>query len=116
MLDLRALGVIDIRGQLPVQDDFRTIGRRPATTSLTWHWNGPAVPEARQRGTGLLYQLRDIDAPWQMRPGWGGTKDGAPHLMYHLVVDADGQIYQTSDLNEILWHCAHGDGNLKGFA
>jgi hypothetical protein len=33
-----------------------------------------------------------------MRPGWGGTKDGAPHLMYHLVIASDGRVYQTADM------------------
>lgn len=104
---------IDIRSQLPARD-WR-IGARAATTSLTWHYNGPAVPFERQYGQGLIKQLQG-DAAWQMRPGWGGTKNGAPHLMYHLVVAADGKVYQTADMLEILWHCAHADGNGSGLA
>lgn len=107
------IGAIDIRHLLPRRDWI--IGTRVATTSLTWHWNGPAVPPARQRGPGLLDQLQ-IDAAWQMRPGWGGTVAGAPHLMYHLVVAADGTIYQTAGIDEVLWHCAHQDGNARGLA
>lgn len=110
---LTELGVIDIRDRLPWAK--WTIGVRGATTSLTWHYNGPAVPPAFQTGEGLIFQLAS-DARWQMRPGWGGTKNGAPRLMYHLVVAADGQIYQTADLDEILWHCAHQDGNGRGLA
>lgn len=110
---LSLLNVIDIRDQLP-KADWR-IGTRPATTSLTWHYNGPAVPEPRQYGDGLIAQLRG-DANYQMRRGWGGTVDGAPHLMYHLVVAADGTLYQTADLYEMLWHCAHADGNSRGLA
>jgi hypothetical protein len=112
MTILDDIGVIDIRHRLP--SDGR-IGTREATTSLTWHWNGPAVAPERQQGEGLIRQLI-IDAEWQMRPGWGGTKNGAPHLMYHLVFAADGKVYQTADLSEILWHCAHADGNGRGLA
>jgi hypothetical protein len=73
------------------------------------------VPEHRRYGDGLIDQLV-ADAHWQMRAGWGGTKDGAPHLMYHLVVGADGQAYLTADIVEMLWHCAHADGNTNGLA
>jgi hypothetical protein len=111
VLDL--LGAIDIRDQLP-HADWR-VGLRAATTSLTWHYNGPAVPDSRQHGGGLIAQLR-ADAQYQMRAGWGGTKNGAPGLMYHFVVDALGTIYQTADLFDILWHCAHADGNSRGLA
>lgn len=104
---------IDIRGQLPRRE--WQIGPRLATTSLTWHWNGPAVPAERQYGAGLLSQLAG-DSAWQMRPGWGGTTNGAPHLMYHLVISSDGRVYQTADMTEILWHCAHQDGNSRGLA
>jgi len=104
---------IDIRDQLPSRT-WR-IGARASTTSLTWHYNGPAVAPERQYGAGLVAQLNG-DAAWQMRRGWGGTKDGAPHLMYHLVVASDGRVYQTADIAEILWHCAHQDGNAHGLA
>ncbi len=110
---LRALGVIDIRHLLP--RDTWIIGERESTTSLTWHYNGPEVPEERQYGAGLIAQLR-ADAEWQMCAGWGGTINGAPHLMYTLVVDALGTIYLTADILEILWHCAHQDGNGCGLA
>lgn len=107
------LGAIDIRDRLPRRNWI--IGTRSATTSITFHWSGPPVPPDRQRGPGLITQLQ-IDSVWQMRPGWGGTRDGAPHLMYHMVIDADGQFYQTASPDEILWHCAHGDGNARGLA
>jgi hypothetical protein len=110
---LTDIGAIDIRHRLPRRDWI--VGIREATTSLTWHWNGPAVAPERQYGAGLMAQLR-TDAEWQMHPGWGGTVKGAPHLMYHLVIAADGTVYQTADLHEILWHCAHADGNGHGLA
>ena len=110
---LRQLGVIDIRERLPRA--AWSIGRRSATTSLTYHYNGPPVPLTRQRGPGLIAQLR-IDAAYQMKPGWGGTKDGADGLMYHLVVGADGAILLARDLDALLWHCGHGDGNSHGLA
>lgn len=110
---LANLGVIDIRDQLPRA--AWSIGTRAETTSLTWHYNGPPVPVDRQIGAGLITQLQ-ADAAWQMRPGWGGTIDGADGLMYHLVFAADGVVYQTRDLDDLLWHCAHQDGNAHGLA
>ena len=113
MTYLSDFGVVDIRAKLPRAK--WDIGVRQATTSLTWHYNGPSVPADRQFGDGLLAQLIG-DARYQMRPGWGGTVNGADGLMYHLVVAADGTVYQTRDLEALLWHCAHADGNAKGLA
>jgi hypothetical protein len=106
-------GIIDLRARLPKRS--WTIGVRDATTSLTYHWNGPAVSPAHLSGEGLIAQLI-ADANWQMRASWGGTKDGAPHLMYHLVFGGDGTVYQTADMFEILWHAAHQDANAHGLA
>lgn len=112
--DLLGLAIVDIRDRLPHRDWI--IGTLPAyPTSLTYHYNGPAVAPERQYGAGLIAQLIS-DSNWQMRAGWGGTKNGAPHLMYHLVFASDGTIYQTADLTEQLWHCAHADGNSHGLA
>jgi hypothetical protein len=36
--------------------------------------------------------------------------------MYTIVVDALGTVYQVADIDEILWHCAHADGNGRGLA
>jgi N-acetylmuramoyl-L-alanine amidase len=113
MTILDDIGARDIRHLLPRRD--WQIGVRAATTSITWHWNGPEVAPEKQRGLGLVHQLQ-ADAAWQMRPGWGGTVNGAPHLMYLLVFADDGTIYQTAGLDEILWHCAHADGNGRGLS
>lgn len=113
MSALERLHIVDLRGQLP--HDEWIIGLRKRTDSITWHWNGPAVAEHRMHGDGLVDQLID-DAIWQMRPGWGGTKEGAPHLMYHLAIGSDGQIYLCCKLDEKLWHCGHQDGNGTGLS
>lgn len=107
------LPIFDIRSRLP-QAGW-SIGVRAATTSITWHYNGPAVAPERQSGAGLIAQLI-ADARHQMRAGWGGTINGAPQLMYHFVIDALGTIYLTADIFAILWHCAHADGNGQGLA
>ncbi len=107
------LPIVDLRRRLPRRDWI--IGRRERTDTITWHWNGPAVAALRQSGEGLIEQLI-TDSDWQMRPGWGGTKQGAPHLMYHIVIDSAGTIYLCCDLDELLWHCAHADGNAGGIA
>ncbi len=113
MMTIYGLSMVDLRSVLPHAGWI--IGQRPKTTSLTWHWNGPKVAEERRAGQGLIDQLV-ADAAWQMRPGWGGTVNGAPHLMYHIVIDAAGTIYLACDLDEILWHCAHSDGNTNGLS
>lgn len=110
---IAGLQVVDLRDKLPKRS--WQIGVRADTTSITWHYNGPAVAPVHQFGAGLIAQLV-ADAQYQMRPGWGGTVNGAPHLMYHLVFGADGAVYLTSDIYEILWHCAHQDGNSHGLA
>jgi hypothetical protein len=114
MTPLDSLGIIDIRSQLPRK--AWSIGtRRHNPNSLTVHYNGPAVPVARQRGAGLIDQLI-IDAQWQMRPGGLGATDGGDGLQYAVVFAADGQIYQTRDWNAVLWHCGNADGNANSLA
>lgn len=113
MTQLAQLPIFDITHELPRRDWI--IGTRPATDSITLHWNGPTVAQSRQRGAGLIEQLI-ADSNWQMRPGWGNTKNGAPHLMYGYVVDTDGVIYRTARPDEMLWHCAHQVGNSRGLA
>lgn len=108
-----------------IADDWRSriprkswsIGQQPAKTSITLHWNGPAVLPSRQTGDGLLVQIRDVDASWQMRPGWSNTPDGADGLQYHYVVDPlTGAIYLTRNPDAMLWHCAHPEGNARSVA
>jgi hypothetical protein len=91
------------------------IGRRTRTTAQTLHWNGPAVPVHRQRGAGVMEQLR-IDVEWQTRPGWAGTQRGADGLQYHTAVDADGVIYRCRDEDAKLWHCGHATGNAESLS
>lgn len=110
---LTDLGAIDIREKLPT--NHWQIGMRTHTTSITDHYNGPPVPLERQAGDGLIDQLI-ADSNWQMKKGWGSAPTGAPHLMYLAVFAADGTVYQTAHEDEILWHCAHQDGNAYGVA
>jgi hypothetical protein len=63
----------------------------------------------------LLEQLR-IDCAWQMRPGWGGSTDGADGIQYHYVVSADGIVYQCRDAHASLWHCGHAIGNTRSLS
>jgi hypothetical protein len=113
MIAFTVPGSIDIRDQLPRAS--WTIGWRTLTTSITVHYNGPAVAPNKQSGAGLIAQLR-ADCAWQMQAGWGNTVNGADGLMYHLVIAADGQVYQTRDMSALLWHCGHADGNTNGLA
>jgi N-acetylmuramoyl-L-alanine amidase len=107
------LNIIDIRDKLPRAK--WSIGTRSNTTSLTYHYNGPFVPPTRQYGNGLIDQLI-ADTQWQMRKGWGGTKDGSDGLQYHFAIASDGLIYQTRDIDALLWHAAHQDANARGLA
>lgn len=110
---IASLNAIDIRDKLPRAS--WEIGRRAATTSITVHYNGPAVSPAHQSGDGLIAQLI-VDAQWQMRPGGLGAPSGGDGLQYHLVIAADGRVYQARDLDALLWHCGHADGNTNGLA
>lgn len=110
---LASLNAVDIRSRLPRAP--WEIGRRAATTSITVHYNGPEVPLSHQSGDGLITQLI-ADTNWQMQKGWGGTTNGADGLQYHLVIASDGTVYQARDLDSMLWHCAHQDGNTNGLA
>lgn len=111
-----ALSVIDWRDKLPRNNPRNPeIGREAEKTSITLHYNGPPVHPANQQGAGLLRQLL-ADCKHQMRPGGLGSVSGGDGLQYHFVVSADGKVYQTRNLNAILWHCAHFEGNRYSVA
>jgi hypothetical protein len=111
------MNILDLRQKLPLNSrwDGATIGTRGQTRFVTLHYNGPAVPEHRQSGLGLMQQLR-IDLDWQTQPGWSGVPQGADGLQYHFVVAADGTVYQTRDEDALLWHCANGTGNAQSLS
>lgn len=112
---LSRLAITDLRSTLP-RKAWEIGRRRGKATSITLHYNGEKpVPATRQRGEGVLQQLR-IDTAWQMRDGWSNTLHGADGLQYHLIVDADGRVYQTRDLDSQLWHCRNAKGNAESIA
>ena len=92
-----------------------TIGTRDRTTAITLHWNGPAVAPQRQRGDGVLEQLR-IDTKWQTEPGWGGSANGGDGLQYHAAIGADGVLWRCRNDDARLWHCGHTEGNAESLS
>ncbi|MDQ3996488.1 MAG: N-acetylmuramoyl-L-alanine amidase [Gemmatimonadota bacterium] len=105
-----SLGVQDLRPRLNVIPGRPSRAKRQgAVTSLTLHYNGPAVAGA---GTPEreLRQIVDVDVPNHQH------RIEADSLMYHLVVLSDGSIYQTRDYDRIAWHCRNHDGNHHSLA
>lgn len=113
MSAISTLNIIDWSTRLPNKGWI--IGNRSLTNAITIHYNGPAVSTTKQSGEGLFNQLV-IDANYQMQPGGVGSPDGAPHIMYHYAVAADGQIYKLCNPLEILWHSGDSDGNAHSLA
>ena len=107
---LDSLGVQDLRPRLAVIDGRASRARRDgAVTSLTLHYNGPAVAGAG-RPERELRQIVEIDVPNHQQ------RIGADSLMYHLVVLSDGSIYQTRAFDLIAWHCRNRVGNHHSLA
>lgn len=112
---------MDVRAELARYrtDELRRgnwqIGQRPTTTAITLHWNGPPVLAARQRGEGVLAQLK-ADVEWQTRPDWPGAKGGADGLQYHAAIDLDGVVWRTRDEDARLWHCGDAEGNRESLS
>jgi N-acetylmuramoyl-L-alanine amidase len=109
-MPLASLDVRDLRPQLNIIPGVPSRAQRQgAVTSLTLHYNGPAVA-----GVGTpereLRQIVRIDVPNHQQ------RIGADSLMYHLVVLSDGSIHQTRDYELIAWHCRNREGNHHSLA
>lgn len=110
-LSLEGLSIRDIRRDL--KRAGWSIGTRPSQPmSITLHYNGPAV--SNRTHDGEVAQLK-FDASFHMRPGVISS-GGADGVQYHYAVLADGTIYQTRDIDAILWHCANATGNDTSIA
>jgi hypothetical protein len=110
-MTLTSLNIIDLRPRLPVIRDRVPRPRTGKPTTITLHYNGPAV-----RGAGdpdaELRQIIAVDAPWhQQNPNIRGDS-----LQYHLCVLSDGTIYQTRDLGLPASHAGHAEANRSSIA
>ena len=83
--------------------------RDGAITSITLHYNGPAVAGAGKPARELRHIIELDVRDHQQRIG-------ADSLMYHFVVLSDGAIYQTRDYDLIAWHCRDRIGNNHSLA
>lgn len=106
---LRDLGVRDLRPRLPEIKTRRPKPRQGRPTSVTLHYNGPAVsgfgnPEAELR------HVIQVDVPNHQ------SRLAADSLQYHVVVTSDGAIYQTRDLSLPAAHCGEAHGNQYSLA
>lgn len=90
---------IDVRGQLPFVGNI--YGTFSPKDSLTFHWNGPAVPEDADP----LAILR-ADATFHINKGWGG-------ISYHKAIWRDGTLYITRDMDAVLAACGNAVGNAR---
>lgn len=85
------------------------IGKRPYTTHITVHYNGPKVPGA---GVPKLERAQLIaDARYHMRPGALGARSGGDGIQYHGATLSDGTNVVMRELDAMLWHCANYEGN-----
>jgi hypothetical protein len=87
------------------------IGYEPSKTSVTWHYNGPAIAGSEVwTPAHAVSFINRVDVPNHI------SRIGADGLQYHYFVLGSGEILQTRDLDAILWHCANGYGNRKSVA
>ncbi|NJL06757.1 MAG: N-acetylmuramoyl-L-alanine amidase [Chloroflexaceae bacterium] len=108
--------IIDIRSQLPLNPRWggATIGYRPETRYITWHYNGPALPEYMAYGEGLMRWARSA-LDWQTRSGWSGTANGADGFCYNYIVGTDA-VYLARDTDAQLWHAGNYEANTYSAA
>lgn len=112
--ELQMLGIIGARQVPNLPRANWSIGTRAATTHLTVHYNGPAVPSFGYI-PGELDQIR-ADARWHMRPGAFGVPSGADGIQYHGGTLSDGSNWRFRDLQDMLWHCGNSYGNKFSLA
>jgi N-acetylmuramoyl-L-alanine amidase len=109
-LRLDSLGIRDLRPRLDVIAGRASRTKRDGpVTSITLHYNGPAVASAGKPARELRHII-EVDVPDHQQ------RIGADSLMYHLVVLSDGSIYQTRDYDLIAWHCRDRVGNNQSLA
>jgi hypothetical protein len=99
--------MIDLRDSLPRA--AWSIGTTGKKTSLTVHYNGPAVPQERTRD-GWIEHLKFIADFHQ------GPYLGADGIQYHYAILPDGTVCQCRNELDTLWHCANGEGNQHSIA
>jgi hypothetical protein len=104
------LKIYDLRPQLDLLDrPLCRRRRRGEVTSITLHYNGPAL-----RGFGNpqaeLRRVVEVDTPNHQR------RLHADSLMCHFVVLSDGSIWQSRDLELQAWHCGNAEGNEQSLA
>jgi N-acetylmuramoyl-L-alanine amidase len=110
MTILIELGIKDLRPSLNVIDRPRCRRlRQGAVTSVTLHYNGPAVGAFGDSDRELKHVV-EIDVPNHQE------RIGADSLMYHLLVLSDGSVWQTRDFELQAWHCGNAEGNEHSIA
>lgn len=107
-MDIQPL-IKNIIGMLPRAD--WSIGKRTKPpTSVTLHYNGPAV----HRTDDVTWYT--FIAQYHMRKDAFGKDSAGDGIMYHYAVTALGEIYHMREDNEILWHCGNSKGNAESIA
>lgn len=108
---------VDLRGTLPTNPDGGPRSRVPLASKwgVIVHYNGPAIPETADPLT-VIHN----EAAYHCGPIWGRDAAGRPFygdgIMYHLMIWRDGTLYQTRDLEDVLWHCGSWPENAQALA
>jgi hypothetical protein len=109
LMKLADILIEDLRPKLRVVPSTARVVRHGAPTSMTLHWNGPAV-KAFGDPDGEIKQILGPDLNRHI------NYLGADSLQYHFCILSDGSIWQTRDLNLEAWHCGHKAGNRWSIA
>lgn len=87
--------IIDVRGQLPTNPGGGSGQKMAAPVGLVLHYSAVHYDDSRD-----IIEIMKSEAAYQIGPYLREYS-----LAYHYVVDwRDGQVYQTRDEDDILWH------------
>lgn len=104
--------MIDLRPWLPRQPEYDPTPSRAPKTGYTVHYEGGDVSREMSDAEAQLLILSN--AIFHINKDWNEEVEGAQHgggIMYAIVIAPSGTVYQTRDLDEILWHSGSFLGN-----
>jgi hypothetical protein len=108
-----SLVVIDIRNQLPRDDNNGPFGRALKTLGLTYHWLGADYSRVASDSESVAYLIRV--AYDHIRKDWSTDGSGAfgNTIMYHEAISPLGTIIILRDYEEIAWHAGNEAANTS---
>ena len=100
--------MIDIRSWLPRAPQNDPSPSHHPKKSMTVHYQGTDV--ARDMSDAEAQLLIQSDAQYHINKDWGNGAHGGG-LMYAIVIAPSGSVYQTRDLDAVLWHAGDPGAN-----